>query len=100
MDELNVYDVEFLYGCINPTIIVIHKDNDGRHVKTHEINLREKEFTKIAWKQDNVETEATMLIPVPTPLGKYILKKLLLHILQIIHFRWRHCHRPRVNCLS
>ncbi|KAL9892987.1 DNA damage-binding protein pic [Glossina fuscipes fuscipes] len=69
MDELNVYDVEFLYGCINPTIIVIHKDNDGRHVKTHEINLREKEFTKIAWKQDNVETEATMLIPVPTPLG-------------------------------
>lgn len=69
MDELNVYDVEFLYGCINPTIIVIHKDNDGRHVKTHEINLRDKEFMKIAWKQDNVETEATMLIPVPTPLG-------------------------------
>ncbi|XP_036343335.1 DNA damage-binding protein 1-like [Rhagoletis pomonella] len=69
MDELNVYDVEFLYGCINPTIIVIHKDVDGRHVKTHEINLRDKEFMKIAWKQDNVETEATMLIPVPTPLG-------------------------------
>lgn len=69
MDELYVYDVEFLYGCFNPTIIVIHKDNDGRHVKTHEINLNDKEFMKIAWKQDNVETEATMLIPVPTPLG-------------------------------
>ncbi|XP_037946592.1 DNA damage-binding protein 1 isoform X2 [Teleopsis dalmanni] len=69
MDELTVYDVEFLYGCVNPTIIVIHKDNDGRHVKTHEINLREKEFTKIAWKQDNVETESTLIIPVPTPLG-------------------------------
>ncbi|XP_055903250.1 DNA damage-binding protein 1 [Eupeodes corollae] len=69
MDELLVYDVEFLYGCVNPTIIVIHKDNDGRHVKTHEINLRDKEFMKIAWKQDNVETEATLLIPVPTPLG-------------------------------
>lgn len=72
MDELIVYDVEFLYGCINPTIIVIHKDNDGRHVKTHEINLRDKEFMKIAWKQDNVETEATMLIPVPTPLGNFL----------------------------
>lgn len=69
MDELNVYDIEFLYGCVNPTIVVIHKDNDGRHVRTHEINLREKEFMKVAWKQDNVETEATMLIPVPTPLG-------------------------------
>ncbi|XP_055373755.1 DNA damage-binding protein 1 [Condylostylus longicornis] len=69
MDEQLVYDVEFLYGCVNPTIIVIHKDNDGRHVKTHEINLRDKEFMKIAWKQENVETEACMLIPVPTPLG-------------------------------
>jgi len=39
MDELNVYDVEFLHGCLNPTVIVIHKDNDGRHVKSHEINL-------------------------------------------------------------
>ncbi|XP_022211499.1 DNA damage-binding protein 1 [Drosophila obscura] len=72
MDELNVYDVEFLHGCLNPTVIVIHKDNDGRHVKSHEINLREKEFVKIAWKQDNVETEATMLIPVPSPIGGVI----------------------------
>lgn len=75
MDEHLVYDVEFLHGCANPTIIVIHKDIDGRHVKAHEINLREKEFMKIAWKQDNVETEATMLIPVPTPLGIVIFNK-------------------------
>ncbi|ALC47529.1 pic [Drosophila busckii] len=72
MDELVVYDVEFLHGCLNPTVIVIHKDNDGRHVKSHEINLRDKEFMKIAWKQDNVETEATMLIPVPSPIGGVI----------------------------
>ncbi|KAH8417589.1 hypothetical protein KR222_002414 [Zaprionus bogoriensis] len=72
MDELIVYDAEFLHGCINPTVIVIHKDNDGRHVKSHEINLRDKEFMKLAWKQDNVETEATMLIPVPSPIGGVI----------------------------
>ncbi|EDW14370.1 DNA damage-binding protein 1 [Drosophila mojavensis] len=72
MDELIVYDVEFLHGCLNPTVIVIHKDNDGRHVKCHEINLRDKEFMKLAWKQDNVETEATMLIPVPSPIGGVI----------------------------
>lgn len=62
-------DVEFLYGCSNPTLIVIHQDINGRHIKTHEINLRDKEFMKVSWKQDNVETEATMLIPVPSPLG-------------------------------
>lgn len=69
MEEISVQDVEFLYGCPNPTLIVIHQDINGRHIKTHEINLRDKEFMKVAWKQDNVETEATMLIPVPSPLG-------------------------------
>jgi DNA damage-binding protein 1 len=69
MEEMRVQDVEFLYGCSTPTLIVIHQDLNGRHIKTHEINLREKEFSKVAWKQDNVETEASCLIPVPTPLG-------------------------------
>lgn len=70
MEEGNVQDIEFLYGCSNnPTLIIIHQDLNGRHIKTHEINLKDKDFTKVAWKQDNVETEATMLIPVPTPLG-------------------------------
>ncbi|XP_055588358.1 DNA damage-binding protein 1 [Uranotaenia lowii] len=69
MEEMHVQDVEFLYGTQHPTLILIHQDLNGRHIKTHEINLKDKDFTKIAWKQDNVETEATMLIPVPTPLG-------------------------------
>lgn len=69
MEEMHVQDVEFLYGTQHPTLIVIHQDLNGRHIKTHEINLKDKDFMKIAWKQDNVETEATMLIPVPTPLG-------------------------------
>ncbi|XP_050685105.1 DNA damage-binding protein 1 isoform X1 [Leptidea sinapis] len=69
LEELNVYDLEFLHGCANPTLILIHQDLNGRHIKTHEINLRDKEFMKIPWKQDNVETEASILIPVPSPLG-------------------------------
>lgn len=69
MEDANVQDIDFLYGCSSPTIIVIHQDINGRHIKTHEISLREKEFVKVSWKQDNVEMEATMLIPVPTPLG-------------------------------
>ncbi|XP_050068319.1 DNA damage-binding protein 1 [Anopheles maculipalpis] len=69
MEEMHVQDVEFLYGTAHPTMIVIHQDINGRHIKTHEISLKDKEFTKIAWKQDNVETEATLLIAVPMPLG-------------------------------
>lgn len=69
MDELQVYDVEFLHGCTNPTLIMIHQDVNGRHVKTHEISLREKAFVKVPWRQDNVETEASIIIPVPSPLG-------------------------------
>ncbi|XP_063367200.1 DNA damage-binding protein 1 [Cydia amplana] len=69
LEELTVFDAEFLYGCANPTLILIHQDLNGRHIKTHEINLRDKEFGKVPWRQDNVETEASILIPVPSPLG-------------------------------
>lgn len=69
MEDLNVLDVEFLHGCPNPTIILIHQDGNGRHVKTHEISLREKQFVRTPWRQDNVETDASIIIPVPSPIG-------------------------------
>jgi DNA damage-binding protein 1 len=49
MEELQVQDLEFLHGCPNPTIILIHQDLNGRHVKTHEISLRDKEFVKVTY---------------------------------------------------
>lgn len=73
MEELEVQDLEFLHGCANPTIICIHQDMTGRHVKTHEISLKEKEFTKTPWKQDNIELDASIVIPVPEPLGGAII---------------------------
>ena len=39
-----------------------YQDTHGRHVKTYEISLRDKEFQKGPWKQDNVETEANLVI--------------------------------------
>ncbi|XP_072033765.1 DNA damage-binding protein 1-like [Amphiura filiformis] len=69
LEELNVIDVQFLHGCQVPTIVFVHQDPHGRHVKTYEINLREKELNKGPWKQDNVETEASMVISVPQPFG-------------------------------
>lgn len=64
-EDLRIQDVDFLYGCADPTVVVIHQDLNGRHIKAHEIGMREKEFKKSPWKQDNIEPEASMLIPVP-----------------------------------
>ena len=54
-----------LYPYINKSVLhlfTMDQDPHGRHVKTYEISLRDKEFTKGPWKQDNVETEACMVI--------------------------------------
>lgn len=50
VDELQIQDIEFLYGCSNPTIIIIYQDTHGRHIRTHEISLKEKEFSKVIEK--------------------------------------------------
>ncbi|GAB6033172.1 DNA damage-binding protein 1a [Chamberlinius hualienensis] len=69
LEELAVQDIEFLHGCPVPTIILIYQDTNGRHVKTYEVSIRDKEFIKGPWKQDNVETEASIIIAVPSPIG-------------------------------
>ncbi|XP_033123862.1 DNA damage-binding protein 1-like [Anneissia japonica] len=69
LEELNVIDVQFLFGCGKPTIAFIHQDGQGRHVKTYEIKMAERELAPGPWKQDNVETEASMVIAVPQPYG-------------------------------
>lgn len=57
--DLNCYHLMTL--CIT-NLLSFKQDQHGRHVKTYEISLRDKEFQKGPWKQDNVETEACMLI--------------------------------------
>ncbi|KAJ8391375.1 hypothetical protein AAFF_G00090050 [Aldrovandia affinis] len=54
-------------------LLHIPEDPQGRHVKTYEVSLREKEFNKGPWKQENVEAEASMVIPVPEPFGGAII---------------------------
>ncbi|XP_031549547.1 DNA damage-binding protein 1-like [Actinia tenebrosa] len=68
LEELHVIDIQFLHGCEAPTIVFIYQETHGRHVKTYEVNLREHEFVKGPWKQDNVEVEACRIIAVPEPL--------------------------------
>ncbi|KAI6225193.1 DNA damage-binding protein 1 [Aphelenchoides fujianensis] len=47
-----------------PSIAYIYQDSNGRHLRVCSIDTREKEFQPV-WKQDNIETEASLLIPIP-----------------------------------
>ncbi|KAG6404983.1 hypothetical protein SASPL_132562 [Salvia splendens] len=69
LEELQVLDIKFLYGCPKPTIVVLYQDNkDARHMKTYEVNLKDKDFVEGPWSQNNLDNGADLLIPVPPPL--------------------------------
>ncbi|EXC25620.1 DNA damage-binding protein 1a [Morus notabilis] len=69
LEELQVLDIKFLYGCSKPTIVVLYQDNkDARHVKTYEVSLKDKDFVEGPWSQNNLDNGAALLIPVPPPL--------------------------------
>jgi DNA damage-binding protein 1 len=43
IDELNVLDMKFLEGTLKPTLVVLYQDSkDARHIKTYEVNLKDK----------------------------------------------------------
>lgn len=43
LDELNVLDMKFLEGTSKPTLVVLYQDSkEARHVKTYEVNLKDK----------------------------------------------------------
>ncbi|CAH2078400.1 unnamed protein product [Thlaspi arvense] len=73
LEELQVLDIKFLYGCAKPTIAVLYQDNkDARHLKTYEVFTKdkdkEKDFVEGPWSQNNLDNGADLLIPVPSPL--------------------------------
>lgn len=59
---MRIHVVSDFHG--RPTIAYIYGDIHGRHLKVTGIDTREKEF-HMAWKQDNIESEAGLLIPIP-----------------------------------
>ncbi|KAL4189515.1 hypothetical protein AMTRI_Chr08g165760 [Amborella trichopoda] len=74
LEELQVLDIKFLYGCARPTIVVLYQDNkDARHVKTYEVVIKDKDFVEGPWSQNNLDNGAGLLIPVPMPLGGVII---------------------------
>ena len=74
LDELQIIDMCFLHGNSTPTLCVLFEDpKQRRHVKTYKVVLSRKELVEGPWSQPNVESGASMLIPVPTASGGGVL---------------------------
>ncbi|CAL5227828.1 g10856 [Coccomyxa viridis] len=70
IDELNVLDMKFLEATLKPTLVVLYQDSkEARHVKTYEVNIKDKELTEGPWRQSNLDAGASMIITVPAPMG-------------------------------
>eukprot|EP01114_Cavostelium_apophysatum_P022802 TRINITY_DN8377_c0_g1_i1.p1 TRINITY_DN8377_c0_g1~~TRINITY_DN8377_c0_g1_i1.p1 ORF type:complete len:965 (-),score=280.18 TRINITY_DN8377_c0_g1_i1:487-3381(-) len=70
LEELQVLDIKFLHGMTKPSIAILYQEKESRHVKTYEVNVRDKELPEItALRLPNVENGASLLIPLPLPLG-------------------------------
>lgn len=49
-------------------VLKTSQDNkDSRHVKTYEVNLKDKDFVDGPWNQHNLDAGSCLIIPVPTP---------------------------------
>ncbi|CAA0805711.1 DNA damage-binding protein 1a [Striga hermonthica] len=69
LEELQVLDIKFLYGCPKPTIAVLYQDNKGaRRMKTYEVDLENKVLVQGRWSHKYHVNGAELLIPVPLPL--------------------------------
>ncbi|KAK1397356.1 DNA damage-binding protein 1a [Heracleum sosnowskyi] len=70
LEENNVMDIKFLFGCAKPTLVVLYATGDNDyHVKTYEIFLKDEEIcsSEGPWSI-NLCSKARLLIPVPSPL--------------------------------
>ncbi|CAD7703040.1 unnamed protein product, partial [Ostreobium quekettii] len=73
LEELHVLDLCFMEGYPRPTIAVMYEDTkNARHIRTYEINIKEKDLQEGPWSQNNIDNGAEMMIPVPKATGGVI----------------------------
>eukprot|EP00253_Pinus_taeda_P021998 PITA_21998 len=56
LEELQVLDIKFLYGCPHPTIAMLYEDYIGRrNLKTYVVDLRNRDFKLGPWLKVNLD---------------------------------------------
>ena len=76
VEELGIVGVAFLEGGARPTVAFLHDapgggggGGGGRAVVTYEIALKDKDFLAGPWSLPAVDPGASLLAPLPAPLG-------------------------------
>ncbi|KAI8467206.1 MAG: mono-functional DNA-alkylating methyl methanesulfonate N-term-domain-containing protein [Monoraphidium minutum] len=70
LEELGVIDMAFLAGCATPTVALLYEDaKHARHIKAYAVGLRSKDLEEAPLAHQNLDAGASMIIPVPAPLG-------------------------------
>ena len=70
LEELQIIDMTFLHGTTYPTACILYEDTkQRRHVKTYIVKCHSQELLEGPWNQPNVESGASMLVAVPSPIG-------------------------------
>ena len=66
-DEMSFIDVCFLRGCSRPTLCLLYEDHHRcRHIKSYQLDLKERDLVAGPLLYKNVEHGAKMLIPLPS----------------------------------
>ncbi|CAK9300497.1 unnamed protein product [Gordionus sp. m RMFG-2023] len=67
IEERKIIDITFLDGFEVPMLALINQDSEGRHFRTYK--LSDRDLIHGPWNENNIEAEASILIPVPALLG-------------------------------
>jgi DNA damage-binding protein 1 len=54
MEEYQIIDMAFLHGCIEPTIALIHQENNGRRFKTYQVAVWSNSLLEVSMQPAQV----------------------------------------------
>jgi len=78
LDVVDILDIKLLHPkksfADHPVVVILYQDSNGaRHVKSHYIDLANKELKDGPFQQGNIDSGSNMMIPLPTPHGGVVL---------------------------
>ncbi|KAL0476643.1 DNA damage-binding protein 1 [Acrasis kona] len=78
LDVVDILDIKMLSPKKSsndpPVVVILYQDSNGaRHVKSHYIDLANKELKEGPFQQSNVDSGSNTMIPLPSPHGGVVL---------------------------
>eukprot|EP00053_Salpingoeca_punica_P018619 m.183179 g.183179 ORF g.183179 m.183179 type:complete len:1098 (+) comp17470_c0_seq1:86-3379(+) len=72
LEQKQILDIKFLHDYKRPTVAILHQDHASRHVVVLTVNADAGELKETGHNLLDVDSEANIVIPVPSPYGGFI----------------------------